>query len=113
MTNEIKEILELIGSCCYYGKISEVECEKYCNYITNLQEENEKLKEKLKNNGIVKTCENCEWFGVCPHSYREYDYKSRNEKAVEYIEKHKRKDEFLNLNEWQTRDLSNILRGDE
>lgn len=40
---EIKEILQLIGSCCYYGKISEVECEKYCDYITNLQEKNEKL----------------------------------------------------------------------
>lgn len=43
MTNEIKEILQLIGSCCYYGKISEVECKKYCNYITNLQEENKHL----------------------------------------------------------------------
>lgn len=26
-----------------------------------------------------------------------------------YIEKHKRKDGFLNLNEWQTKDLKNIL----
>ena len=44
---------------------------------------------------------------------KEEDYKARCEKAVEYIEEHQRKDEFLNLNEWQTRDLLNILRGEK
>lgn len=39
------------------------------------------------------------------------DYKSRCEKAIEYIKEHQGKDEFLNLNEWQTRDLLNILNG--
>lgn len=29
--------------------------------------------------------------------------------AIELIKKYQRKDEFLNLNEWQTRDLLNIL----
>lgn len=52
MTNEIKEILQLIGSCCYYGKISEVECEKYCNYITNLQKTQETL---IKNDNEIIT----------------------------------------------------------
>ena len=44
--------------------------------------------------------------------YRELydDYKSRCEKAIEYIKEHQRKDEFLNLNEWQARDLLNILQ---
>ena len=37
MKDEIKEILQLIGNCCYYGKISEDKCEKYCNCITNLE----------------------------------------------------------------------------
>ena len=32
------------------------------------------------------------------------------DKAIEYIEKYKRKDEFLNLNEWQTRELLEILK---
>ena len=33
--------------------------------------------------------------------------------AIELIKKYQRKDEFLNLNEWQTRDLLNILnKGD-
>ena len=44
----------------------------------------------------------------------EYEYyKSRNEKAIEYIKKYQRKDGFLNLNEWQTIDLLNILGGDK
>lgn len=34
--------------------------------------------------------------------------KSKN--AIKYINKHKRKDGFLNLNEWQTRDLLEILK---
>lgn len=42
-----------------------------------------------------------------------YEAHTKIGKAIEYIEKHKRKDEFLNLNEWQTRDLLDILRGDE
>ena len=37
----------------------------------------------------------------------------KNKKAIEYINEHKRKDEFLNLNEWQTRDLLEILKGDD
>lgn len=31
-------------------------------------------------------------------------------KAIEYIETHKRKDEFLELNEWETRELLDILK---
>lgn len=40
------------------------------------------------------------------------DKGDRIDKAIEYIEKHKRKDEFLNLNEWQTRELLEILKGE-
>ena len=35
--------------------------------------------------------------------------KEDKRKAIEYIKEHQRKDEFLNLNEWQTRDLLEIL----
>ena len=45
MSDEIKEILELIGNSYYYGNIAEEQKEKYCNYITNLQQENENLKD--------------------------------------------------------------------
>ena len=32
------------------------------------------------------------------------------DKAIEYIENHKRKDEFLELNEWGTREILDILK---
>lgn len=37
-------------------------------------------------------------------------YKEIIDKAIKYIETHKRKDEFLELNEWGTRDLLDILK---
>ena len=37
-------------------------------------------------------------------------YKEGIDKAIEYIEIHKRKDEFLELNEWGTRELLDILK---
>lgn len=37
-------------------------------------------------------------------------YKEVIDKAIEYIEINKRKDEFLELNEWGTRDLLEILK---
>lgn len=37
-------------------------------------------------------------------------YKEVFNKAIEYIETHKRKDEFLELNEWGTRELLDILK---
>ena len=36
-------------------------------------------------------------------------YKKVIEEVREYIKAHQRKDEFLNLNEWQTRELLQIL----
>ena len=39
--------------------------------------------------------------------------KEINQKAIEYINTHKRKDGFLELNEWQTRDLLQILEDKE
>ena len=63
---------------------------RYANYeltILKLQRENNDLKKQLASNGIVKTCENCEWFGICPHSYREYDYKNECERLRKVIKK--------------------------
>jgi len=39
MSDETKEILQLIGNCHYCGEISEDKYEEYYNYITNLQKE--------------------------------------------------------------------------
>ena len=58
-----------------------------------LEKENKQLKKLLANYGIISTCENCEEFGICPHSYREYDYKCELDKVtiqqnefIEYLE---------------------------
>ena len=40
-------------------------------------------------------------------------YKEVIDKAIEYIKEHQRKDEFLELNEWGTRDLLEILKEEE
>jgi hypothetical protein len=106
MTKEIKEMLHCIEMNCKHNKcfggvkLDEEDCKLLLNYITNLQQENkaktiqietlneilnyenirndklqqenETLKAKLE---IGKTC------GFCPY----YDYKSRCEKAIEYI----------------------------
>lgn len=47
---------------------------------------------------------------VRPILYENQKYKEMIDKAIKYIETHKRKDEFLELNEWETRDLLNILK---
>ena len=57
--------------------------------ISILFEKNQVLKKAIKE-GVIATCETCEDFGICPHSYREYDYKDEVEKLKnqqkEYIE---------------------------
>ena len=54
------------------------------------RKENKQLKKLLANNGIISTCENCETFGVCPHSYREYDYKCECDKLKKQLENYKK-----------------------
>lgn len=63
-------------------------------------EENQKLKKAIKE-GVIATCETCEDFGICPHSYREYDYKNEVEKL-----KNQQK-EFI---EWLENESKNLIR---
>ncbi len=79
-------------------------------YITILEEENERLK---KENTILK--ENAEHNDkvVDKARWNEMIYKSRCDLAYEYIIRHKRKDGFLNLNEWQTEELLKNIGGKE
>lgn len=58
MSNEIKEILQLIGNCHYRGEISGDKYEEYCNYITNLQDKMKQLQGEIQNlRGSLKTYE--------------------------------------------------------
>lgn len=79
MNDEIREILDKIQNVvnhkeASYNALIETKAEDYkqlLDYITNLQEENENTKEKAKNYLDI---------------YEEmFDYKSRVEKAVDYI----------------------------
>lgn len=101
MNNEIKEILQLIGNRCYCGEISDDKCEKYCNYITNLQEENKKLKEVIVN--LIKDDSNLQL---------------RIEKAIEYIDKRifvdvEEQCSILHIFGEDLEELLKILKGEE
>lgn len=71
MSEEVKKFLECSSN---YDVI---------DYITNLQQENEKLKEIEKEH---KNCTRKHWQQKCAEHYvNEMIYKSRCEKAIEYI----------------------------
>ena len=120
MTNEIKEILEDLktfdeNSGCPY-ELSGKDCKLLLDYITNLQKENERLNNgfcelKVKcNNGEID-CTNEEYESMIQANMKGSllldDYKSRNEKAIEYIENDLKS--FLYSIEYKT--LLNILNG--
>lgn len=71
------------------GRISYYVDRHVSDYVNKLQQENEKLKQQLEQRDNIIN------------------------KAREYIKTHQRKDEFLDLNEWQTRDLLEILNIDK
>lgn len=86
MNDEIKEIIdEFLKEKSAYslrysfnGDLAYSQEQILKDYITNLQEENERLKEELKNRPIVD---------FTFDTYKELeDYKSRCEKAIKYIE---------------------------
>ena len=74
------------------------EIDMWNSKYNDMFDENRELKEILANNGIVSTCENCETFGVCPHSYREYDYKCELDKVtIQQKEFIKWLEDYINL----------------
>lgn len=124
MTEEIKEILYMLKSVIDNPKetfcVNATTCYLLLNYIINLQKENERLKENNKRKTSRCTEIN--------HKIRARDriierrnkkidkledYKSRNEKAVEYIENHTENiDRGTYYEDYvETYDLLNILQG--
>ena len=84
MSEIINELLEKLKQCDDFHNrcdflMEHSEITYMLDYITNLQQENQKLKEVI-------------------------------DRSVEYLETHKRKDEFLELNQWGTRKLLDILK---
>ena len=121
MSDEVKEILDYLKDDNYFTESSEyevssydlfkslnrVQTDKLLDYITNLQEENERLKENkltpdelanLLNQELIKQRD---------------DYKSRCEKATKHIKEHT---ENIDRGKYyedyvETYDLLNILNG--
>ncbi len=84
------------------------ECELLLNYITNLQKENEELKDTIKKDKHLLGCN----FSKKDKYKQERDiYKQRNEKAIEYIENNNHIDGCLI--KWEVADLLNILKGSD
>lgn len=110
MTEEIKEILDDMKSIpsdeiCGLG-LGEKQCKLLLNYITNLQKENQSLKNQLdfideQNKHIDKLEKMIK------------DYKQRNEKAVEYIKEHTDKVIITRIPkiDFDYNELLNILKG--
>ena len=118
MSEEIKNIEDLLDvfeytdGIYYLGDYSNI---TIANFIRNLQQKVEQLEKENKE--LNRMCE------LYSQSLYNADLTKAEKKveqlenirkeAIELIKKYQRKDEFLNLNEWQTRDLLNILnKGD-
>ncbi len=112
MNDEIKEIIEssrkIIKSNRENGFDRIImlgdDIDKLLDYITNLQQENERLKEENKH--IFANVNDDELLRSNAMNWAEaQDYKSRIEKAVEYIE------DVMDLNKECPQDLLDILNG--
>ena len=117
MKDEIKEILEALklhnDIVKEYPLTLSIEEQKILlDYITNLQEENKRLKEIIENlttmtvNGDRTQIKNTA-------QYKLDIYKSRNEKAIEYIKSYKNDYAPYELSDYNIRELLNILNGDD
>ena len=89
MNNEIKEILEHIQYVIDeddYWEVTKATLKPLSDYITNLQQENERLKDNY-NRLYNEDCKLREQHNINDISLLDenYDYKSRIDKAIEYF----------------------------
>lgn len=119
--NAFKEILDnpTTSDECYDGRIIEInrsydldldEIKTLLDYITNLQQENERLLKQLEDVSLDEANIRADLM------LEQVDYKARCEKAIEYIQKTKfcDNDECCILNEtWFGKKLLNILNGSD
>ena len=110
MNDEIKEILDawrnkkyILAYTFNYDSARE-QNNKLLDYITNLQQDNERLKEENNNKAM-----NDYAHAIDESWYRELyeDYKSRCEKAIEYIKENQDMSEWIHIPGWE---LLNILQ---
>ena len=80
--------------------------------VEQLEKENIKQKEIIENLTTMTVCGDKKQIKNTAQ-YKLEQLENIRKEAIELIKKYQRKDEFLNLNEWQTRDLLNILNKGE
>ena len=97
MNKDIKIVTTENGAKIFYS-ISNYEINRRVDIMLN---ELDKIIEWILHN------ENEAYLRVCLNRLKAYE--NMRKEAIEFVKKYQRKDEFLNLNEWQTRDLLNIL----
>ncbi len=152
MTNEVKEILEFLKHQVNYddinlmqkraSNITYYDIKQLLDYITNLQEENERLKNLYTNekshkidydyikmlyskidkdsviDDLVYKSEQCRvlYDSAEKHSFENYDLQQRIDKAIEYIEndydKNEELIEYFNY-DGNFNELLKILKGEE
>lgn len=90
---------------------------RICNQVINYRDKGKRKAKEITNLLALykKTKEENEYLNVSLMQKVKIinELQSVIDKAIEYIETHKRKDEFLELNEWGTRELLEILRSKE
>lgn len=131
MNDEIEEMLDLINELVKispnkgsYG-ISHKKWKQLLDYITNLQQAVKDTKDtaddmlyelKQENERLKELNENASKVCIAEHRYgvdkaeEARDYKSRCEKAIEYIENNMQYDDNIDDNWVMTNDLLNILQ---
>ena len=114
MNNEIKEILSLLKSSSWCNEANQIE-----DYITNLQEENEKLKEKVFNMMTMTACGDRKQIKSTAQ-YKLDIAQERIDKAIDHIKKHPITFDSNNdiivgyfLDSTDADELLNILEGDD
>lgn len=106
MNNEIKEILDYIDDRI----IPNEKWNKIKDYITNLQKENKKLSKEIKKNkkeDVEIRNKNC----FLVNGFHELE--ERIDKAIAYIKSHKNDYEPYELNDYNIRELLDILQGSD
>ena len=86
---------------------------KYCKFCRQEKPIKEFVKSGFDVKNICRECQNKKQKEIYHNSKKVKDLQQRIDKAIEYIKTHKRQDDFLELNEWGTRDLLEILGGKE
>ena len=106
LVDEMMKVSKTNPDVMFYMEALMKKYEELEQKVEQLEKENKKLKKAVKEK-VIATCNTCEDYGICPHSYREYDLENIRKEAIEYINNNNHIDGCLI--KWEVADLLNIL----